>query len=123
MFSNLVALLLLVRLANTLRVDNLSVSGKEAQSITLEWSLPATIDPEWIAYKIKYSTDNLIYTPILLKNINVKKFRLDNLKPNTEYKIQISAVNKNDLEGPATDFVLARTLDAGLSRSMNIAFD
>ena len=111
---------MVARVSIAVRVDSMGVMGKDAQSITLEWSLPSIIDAEWIGFKIKYSTDNLVYTPILLKNINLRKFRIDNLKPDTEYKIQISAVNKNDFEGPATDFVIVKTLDAGLYRKLDL---
>ena len=106
-------------------MDNLREVAKDSQSITLEWSLASSqLNPsstsllsdnnEWIGFKIKYSTDKLLYTPIMLKNIQLRKFRLDNLKPNTEYKIQLSAVDKNEFEGPATDFLIVKTLDAGL---------
>jgi hypothetical protein len=68
---------------------------------------------EWIGFKIKYLTDKKQYPPILLKNINLRKFRLDKLKSNAEYKIQVSAFNKREMEGPASKLIVVRTQEAG----------
>jgi hypothetical protein len=59
-------------------------------------------------------------TPVLLKNINLRKFRLDNLKSNTDYKIQVSAVNKLDFEGPASNLLNIKTHEAGNLFILNI---
>jgi hypothetical protein len=79
-------------------------------------SSSAEVNDEWIGFKIKYFTEKLQYPPILLKNVNLRKFRLENLKPNTEYKIQVSAFNKIESEGPASNLLVIRTQDAGLLR-------
>ena len=74
-------------------------------------------ETDWIGFKIKYFTDKLQYTPILLKNANLRRFRLDNLKSNTEYKIQVSAYNRFNGEGPASNLLVVRTFETGLSLS------
>jgi hypothetical protein len=119
---------------NSLRVENVKELNKDSSSITIEWSvyndddssvllIPTTTNSdgantnnnnnEWIGFKIKYFTDKLKYTPVFLKNINLRKFRLDNLKSNTDYKIQVSAVNKLDFEGPASNLLNIKTHEAG----------
>jgi hypothetical protein len=71
------------------------------------------VHSDWVGFKIKYFTEKLQYTPILLKNILFRKFRLDNLKSNTEYKIQVSAYNSLGDEGPASQLLTVRTYEAG----------
>lgn len=88
--------------------DPFKSTGSPASSSSAE-----LVTYEWIGFKIKYFTDKLQYKPILLKNLNVRKFRLDTLKPNTEYKIQVSAYSSAELEGPASNLLIVRTLDAG----------
>lgn len=131
---NLVVLVLLILNFNSiscLRVENLKEINKDSSSITIEWTVNGIgnnnnespsllesslsgIDNDWIGFKIKYFTDKLQFTPILLKNSNLRKFRLDNLKSNTEYKIQVSAYNKLEFEGPASSLLTVRTHEAGL---------
>lgn len=131
---NLVVLVLLIlnfNLISCLRVENLKEINKDSSSITIEWTVNGIgnannespsllesslsgIDSDWIGFKIKYFTDKLQFTPILLKNSNLRKFRLDNLKSNTEYKIQVSAYNKLEFEGPASSLLTVRTHEAGL---------
>ena len=136
---NLVVLALLILNFNSiscLRVENLKEINKDSSSITIEWTVNGIgnannnnnnnespsllesslsgIDTDWIGFKIKYFTDKLQFTPILLKNSNLRKFRLDNLKSNTEYKIQVSAYNKLEFEGPASSLLTVRTHEAGL---------
>ena len=139
-FSFIFILLFLISNLNCIRVENLKELNKDSSSITIEWSvydenviddsssnsnlLSTTTNSnganlnnnnnnEWIGFKIKYFTDKLKYTPVLLKNINLRKFRLDNLKSNTDYKIQVSAVNKLDFEGPASNLLNIKTHEAG----------
>lgn len=115
----LVAITTVLVLTDALRIEHLSELHKDATSITIEWrtsaaSLPSSAESEWIGFKIKYFTDKLQYAPILLKNLNLRKFRLDNLKSNTEYRIQVSAYSSREIEGPASDLLLVRTTEAGL---------
>ena len=134
MFShvNLTLLLILtivITRSHSLRVQQLKEINKDATSITIEWSVydddqvmvpSATLasllsgENEWIGFKIKYFTDKLQYTPVLLKNANLRKFRLDNLKSNTDYKVQVSAFSSGGLEGPASNLITIRTHEAGL---------
>lgn len=122
----IILLLIWLNIAECLRVENLKEINKDAQSITIEWSIndidleqlsraSGEVQSDWIGFKIKYFTDKLQYTPILLKNINLRKFRLDNLKSNTEYKIQVSAYNQRlENEGPASNLLTVKTHEAGL---------
>ena len=105
-----------------LRVENLKESSRDVSSITIEWSVndedstmlaKTSGDDEWIGFKIKYFTSKLQFAPVLLKNANLRKFRLDNLKSNTEYKIQVSAFNKLENEGPASNLLSVKTLESG----------
>lgn len=99
-----------------IRIEDLKEIHKDSTSITIEWSINTgnlVEDDQWIGFKIKYFTDKLQYTPILLKNINLRKFRLDNLKSNTLYKVQVSAYNKLETEGPASILLTVRTNEAG----------
>jgi len=112
-----------------LRVENLRESNKDVSSITIEWSIndideTSTSlnetsnandddDDEWLGFKIKYFTNKLQFTPVLLRNTMLRKFRLDNLKSNTEYKIQVSAFNRIENEGPASNLLSVRTLESG----------
>jgi hypothetical protein len=114
-----------------LRIEDVRELHRDSNSITLEWqvgggggggsgvadtsgtSTTNQDDDLWIGFKIKYFTDKLQYTPVLLKNVNLRKFRLDNLKSNTAYKIQVSPVNKHDAEGPASPLLSVRTNEAG----------
>jgi hypothetical protein len=101
--------------------------SREQYELLIESSLPRTttasvansnsaelLTDEWIGFKIKYFTEKLQYPPILLKNVNLRKFRLENLRSNTEYKIQVSAFNKVESEGPASNLLVIKTQDAGL---------
>lgn len=104
---------------NSLRVENLKESNKDVSSITIEWVVDDSTatglsdgENEWIGFKIKYFTNNLQFTPVLLRNANLRKFRLDNLKSNTEYKIQVSAFNKLENEGPASNLLSVRTSES-----------
>ena len=81
-----------------------------------------TGNDEWIGFKIKYFTERLQYPPVLLKNANLRKFRLDNLKSDTEYKIQVSAFNKLHMEGPASNLLVIRTKEAGLYSFFHFCF-
>jgi hypothetical protein len=117
-----------------LRIDSLKELNKDSSSITIEWSINEehtvpvatsseatdssggaiqTSESEWIGFKIKYFTDKLQYTPILLKNSQLRRFRLDNLKSNTLYTIQVSAFNVNESEGPASNLLNVKTHEAG----------
>jgi len=117
-------LLLLVILGSnsvdSLRINSLIELQKDSSSITIEWSVSpesqTTNDTEsnWIGFKIKYFTEKLQYTPILLKNVLFRKFRLDNLKPNTEYKVQVSAYDSAGNEGPASRLLIVKTFETGL---------
>ncbi len=120
-FKKLIVLLLISNL-NCLRIENLKEISKDSTSISLEWSISsADYDllinklnaTNWIGFKIKYFTDKLQYTPILLKSIDHKKFRLDNLKSATEYKIQVSAYDSLENEGPASSLLIVKTNEAG----------
>lgn len=129
--KRLVVLVLLVSIVQCLRVEQLKEIGKDSTSINIEWSIgnqndlatdlnqttpdPTNNENSWIGFKIKYFTDKLQYTPILLKSILHKKFRLDNLKSGTEYKIQVSAYNSLGNEGPASSLLIVKTNEAGLA--------
>ena len=128
-------LMLLQTAANALRVDNLRVVSVDANSITLRWNVIGSSDSsaaattstttdmtngtesdtvnEWLGFKIKYFSDKLIYTPILLGNRKLRKFRLDNLRPSVEYKIQVSAYNRVGNEGPASNLLTVITNESG----------
>lgn len=109
-----VLLVAAVPLAAGIRIERLVEIHKDATSITIEWKTVATsAESDWIGFKIKYFTDKLQYAPVLLKNLNLRKFRLDNLKSNTEYRIQVSAYSARDTEGPASDLLVVRTAEAG----------
>jgi hypothetical protein len=119
------------------RIEQLKELHKDATSISLEWRVSpsdsggggdassAEIGAQqqqekyWIGFKIKYFTDKLQYTPVLLKNVNLRKFRLDNLKSNTEYRIQVSAFSALETEGPASNLLTVRTAEAGRSNNNN----
>ena len=112
------------QVAESLRINNLIELKKDSSSITIEWSVSPTnsltledtsATNPWIGFKIKYFTEKLQYTPILLKNVLFRKFRLDNLKPNTEYKIQVSAYDSVGNEGPASMLLTVKTYETGLS--------
>jgi hypothetical protein len=136
----LIMMAIFMRQCQCVRVDALKELSKEATSVTIEWSVnddmksqpqqqdkpysssesdvandnstqPVVI--EWIGFKIKYFTEKLQYAPVLLKNRHLRKFRIDNLRPNTEYKIQISAINNMNAEGPASNLLSVRTLETG----------
>jgi hypothetical protein len=126
----LIHLLILIQSSNGLRINSLIELQHDSSSITIEWSISETslsssADPKapaetsspfsstWIGFKIKYFTDKLQYTPILLKNVLFRKFRLDNLKSNTEYRIQVSAYNSAGDEGPASQLLAVKTYEAG----------
>jgi len=124
-------------------VENLRETGKDSTSISIEWSLSSAdeellssldsknssissiSDPlltatsqlpaenTWVGFKIKYFTDKLQYTPTSLRSISLKKFRIDNLKSATEYKIQVSAFNSLGNEGPASNLIVVKTNEAG----------
>ncbi len=105
-----------------LRINSLIELQKDSSSITIEWSVSpdqsniqsnSTEAVTWVGFKIKYFTDTLQYTPILLKNILFRKFRLDNLKPHTEYKIQVSAYDDGGNEGPASRLLSVKTFETG----------
>lgn len=113
--------LLMVTVIEGMRIEQLSEMHKDATSITIEWRTTASgnsggdsAESDWIGFKIKYFTEKLQYAPILLKNPNLRKFRLDNLKSNTEYRIQVSAYSARDTEGPASELLVVRTSEAGL---------
>lgn len=117
------------------RIEQLKELHKDATSISLEWRVSpsdsgggdaSSVEIEaqqqqkyWIGFKIKYFTDKLQYTPVLLKNVNLRKFRLDNLKSNTEYRIQVSAFSALETEGPASNLLTVRTAEAGRSNNNN----
>jgi hypothetical protein len=115
-----------------LRVENLRESNKDVSSITIEWSIndidetstslnetsSSSNDDEWLGFKIKYFTNKLQFTPVLLRNTMLRKFRLDNLKSNTEYKIQVSAFNRIENEGPASNLLSVRTLESGIKENI-----
>ena len=120
----------LLSVCDCLRINSLIELQKDSSSITIEWSIISpdnnhnldvltnkndanSSDPSWIGFKIKYFTDKLQYTPILLKNILFRKFRLDNLKPHTEYKIQVSAYDDHENEGPASRLLSVKTFETG----------
>jgi hypothetical protein len=124
-------------------VENLRETGKDSTSISIEWflssadeellssldsknsSISSISDPlltatsqlpaenTWVGFKIKYFTDKLQYTPTSLRSISLKKFRIDNLKSATEYKIQVSAFNSLGNEGPASNLIVVKTNEAG----------
>jgi hypothetical protein len=79
--------------------------------LTATSQLPA--ENTWVGFKIKYFTDKLQYTPTSLRSISLKKFRIDNLKSATEYKIQVSAFNSLGNEGPASNLIVVKTNEAG----------
>lgn len=135
-FLLLFILMLLQTATNGLRVDNLRVVSVDANSITLRWNVIGSTDSstattttttsetngtvvdaseanEWLGFKIKYFSDKLIYTPILLGNRKLRKFRLDNLRPSVEYKIQVSAYNRVGNEGPASNLLTVITNESG----------
>jgi hypothetical protein len=105
-----------------LRITSLIELQKDSSSITIEWSISpdqanfqsnSTEATSWVGFKIKYFTETLQYTPILLKNVLFRKFRLDNLKPHTEYKIQVSAYDDRGNEGPASRLLSVKTFETG----------
>jgi hypothetical protein len=115
---------ILVRVANSLRIQDLHEITRDSTSITIEWSIESNrltsttnnnddANANWIGFKIKYFTDKIHYKPILLGNINLRKFKLDNLMSNTNYRIQVSAYNKNGNEGPASNLLSLQTHEAG----------
>ena len=114
----LIAAVLLSEGVSCLRINSLSELQKDSSSITIEWSVSETnatrVGSDWVGFKIKYFTEKLQYTPILLKNILIRKFRLDNLKANTVYKIQVSAYQNIGTEGPASRLLNVRTFETGL---------
>lgn len=117
----LLLLLLVIAAINGMRIEQLAEIHKDATSITLEWrtggsssSSQSSAESDWIGFKIKYFTDKLQYPPVFLKNLNLRKFRLDNLKSNTDYRIQVSAYSARETEGPASDLLVVRTSEAGL---------
>ena len=121
-FFILLMLLLVVARVDALRVENLKELSKDASSITVEWSVgdePAVFvhnndsENDWLGFKIKYFTNRMQFTPVLLSNTQLRKFRLDNLKSNTEYKIQVSAFNRLENEGPASNLLSVRTQESG----------
>ena len=135
LFSNL-----LIHHTIALRIDSLKELNRDSSSITIEWSINEeqtvpvptsseatdsnvgtgqSSDSEWIGFKIKYFTDTLQYTPILLKNSQLRRFRLDNLKSNTLYTIQVSAFNVNESEGPASNLLNVKTHEAGKKSIFN----
>ena len=110
-----------VAVASGLRINSLTELQKDASSITIEWSVGEPSQEardQWVGFKIKYFTEKLQYTPIMLKNILFRKFRLDNLKSNTEYKIQVSAYNSVGDEGPASHLLTVKTYEAGWSQHL-----
>jgi hypothetical protein len=124
---------------HALRVENLRESNKDVSSITIEWSINDIDETsssssrnetssssndngdEWLGFKIKYFTNKLQFTPVLLRNTMLRKFRLDNLKSNTEYKIQVSAFNRMENEGPASNLLSVRTLESGKQKKKEIS--
>lgn len=104
--------------ASCLRINSLNELQKDSSSITIEWAVSEAnatrAGSDWVGFKIKYFTEKLQYTPILLKNILIRKFRLDNLKANTVYKIQVSAYQSIGTEGPASRLLSVRTFETGL---------
>ena len=127
--------IILGRGVNAIRVESLRELAKDASSITLEWSLgdeppPPPASPtattsnndslssgeraDWLGFKIKYFTERLHYTPVLLKNLQFRRFRLDNLRAHTEYRVQVSAYDALGREGPASNLLSVRTNEAGL---------
>ena len=109
----LVLLFVLVESACGLRVESLLEVHKDVSSITIEWSANGDESADWVGFKIKYFTNKLQFAPVLLRNTQLRKFRLDNLKSNTEYKIQVSAFNKLEQEGPASSLLSVKTLESG----------
>lgn len=124
----LLMLVLLIGTGTSLRINSLIELQKDSSSITIEWAVSPKsqaindTESDWIGFKIKYFTDKLQYTPILLKNILFRKFRLDNLKPNTEYKVQVSAYDSAGNEGPASRLLIVRTFETGLKANRNNHF-
>lgn len=112
-------LAIIISTSSSLRINSLIELQKDSSSITIEWAVSPKsqaindTESDWIGFKIKYFTDKLQYTPILLKNILFRKFRLDNLKPNTEYKVQVSAYDSAGNEGPASRLLIVRTFETG----------
>ena len=129
-YSAVVFVVLLMVTVEGLRIEQLSEMHKDATSITIEWRTTASgnggggdsAESDWIGFKIKYFTEKLQYAPILLKNPNLRKFRLDNLKSNTEYRIQVSAYSARDTEGPASELLVVRTSEAGLYTDKTIFY-
>ncbi len=139
----LLSIVFLCSQVSCIRVENLRETGKDSTSISIEWSLSSAdeellssldsknssissiSDPlltatsqlpaenTWVGFKIKYFTDKLQYTPTSLRSISLKKFRIDNLKSATEYKIQVSAFNSLGNEGPASNLIVVKTNEAG----------
>lgn len=132
LFALFVLLYSFLHTVHCIRVENLKEISKDSTSINVEWSISSsdeeliasldaaaaansTNENSWLGFKIKYFTDKLQYTPILLKNLVNKRFRLDNLKSGTEYKIQVSAYNQLGNEGPASNLLVVKTNEAGTS--------
>jgi len=139
----LLSIVFLCSQVSCIRVENLRETGKDSTSISIEWflssadeellssldsknsSISSISDPlltatsqlpaenTWVGFKIKYFTDKLQYTPTSLRSISLKKFRIDNLKSATEYKIQVSAFNSLGNEGPASNLIVVKTNEAG----------
>lgn len=119
LFASVLVAIVAVVLVDGMRIEQLVEIHKDATSITLEWRTggggsQSSAESDWVGFKIKYFTDKLHYPPVLLKNLNLRKFRLDNLKSNTEYRIQVSAYSARETEGPASDLLVVRTSEAGL---------
>jgi hypothetical protein len=129
MNSYLIITLLLIIIINinqitNLKINNLHEINRESTSITIGWNIKNDDDDDddysnsntnWIGYKIKYTfdDDSLKAQQILIDNLKETKYRLDNLKSFTEYKIQVSAYNKFDEEGPASNLLIAKTHESG----------
>lgn len=120
LLSHLFLTTCLIILSDGLRIEQLVDIHRDATSITLEWRTnnngagsSTSAESDWVGFKIKYFTDKLQYPPVLLKNLHLRKFRLDNLKSNTEYRIQVSAFSARETEGPASELLVVRTAEAG----------
>lgn len=125
LIKTLLLIIININLINNLKINNLHEINSESTSITVGWSIKNddindndgddTHNNNWIGYKLKYTIDDdsLRAQQILIDNLNETKYRLNNLKPFTEYKIQVSAYNKLDEEGPASSLLIVKTHESG----------
>ena len=106
----------LVASAAAVKIENVREVSKDAQSITIEWSASSENQSQWLGFKIKYTRADASETrvvPLLVLNVADRRFRIDSLRPYTEYKIQVSAINRLHEEGPASNMITVRTNEAG----------